>query len=185
MATITQARSRVLHKDLGSPALGGVANVLAATASTGSDLEITAGLTDPPTARNVTASSAGTSNDIKAVQVVVIGTNQNGAVITETLPVFTVNTATTVVGSKAFATVTQVDIPTHDGNGATTSVGLGAKLGLGVTLGRDTIIAAFQDGVFETTRPTVAFSSTAVESNTVDLNTAMDGDAVLIDYYIS
>ena len=185
MATITQARSRVLHKDLGSPALGGVANVLAATASTGSDLEITAGLTDPPTARNVTASSAGTTNDIKAVQVLVTGTNSDGDVITETLPVFTVNTATTVVGSKAFATVTQVDIPTHDGNGATTSVGLGAKLGLGSTFSRDTVIAAFQDGVLETTRPTVAFSSSAVESNTVDLNTAMDGDAVLIDYYIS
>ena len=95
------------------------------------------------------------------------------------------NTAGTVTGSKAFATVTQVNIPTHDGNGATTSVGLGAKLGLGVTLGRDTIIAAFQDGVFETTRPTVTFSSADVDGNTVDLNTTLDGDAVLIDYYIS
>ena len=98
---------------------------------------------------------------------------------------FTVNTATTVVGSKAFKTVTQVDIPTHDGNGATTSVGLGAKLGLGSTFSRDTVIAAFQDGVYETTRPTVTFSSSAVESNTVDLNTAMGGEAVLIDHYIS
>lgn len=185
MSTIAQARSRVLNADLGSPALGGVADVLAATNSTGDPLVITSGLTDPPTPRVVTATADGTAGDIAAIQVLVTGTNENDEVITETLPAFTVDTTGTVTGSKSFKTVTQIDIPTHDGNGATTSVGLGDKLGLGATFSRDTVIASFHNGVFETTRPTVVFSSSAIESNTVDLNTALDGSAVLIDYYIS
>ncbi len=185
MSIIEGARSRVEQADLGSPAVGAVDDVLAATNSTGSALVVTAGLTDPPTPRNVTATSAGTAGDIKAIQVTVTGTDEAGDALVEILPIFTVNSATTVVGSKAFNTVTQVDIPTHDGNGATTSVGLGAKLGLGVLLTRDSIIAAHFGGTRESTRPTIGSSATAIEDNLVTLNTTLDGSAVLVDYYVS
>ena len=185
MSTIAGARSRVLKTILGSPALGAVADVLAAVTDDGTEQTITAGITDPPTPRNVTASSGGTAGDIKAIQVTVHGTNEDDAVINEVLPVFTVDSATTVVGSKAFKTVTSVVIPAHDGTGATTSVGLGAKLGMGVKLSRDAIVAAFLNGVFETTRPTIAFSSTVIESNTADLDSALDGNEVIIDYYLT
>ena len=183
MAIIEGARQRILSKSLGSPALGTVAAVKAAVTDNGATQVITTGITNPPTPRNVTATSGGTAADIKAIQVIVAGTNAEGVAITETLPVFTVNTATTVVGSKAFATVTSITIPAHDGTGATTSVGLGAKLGLGERLSLDTIVAAHLGGTREATRPTVAVSSTTLESNTVTLNSALAGSAVVVDYY--
>lgn len=176
--------SRVLSLSLGAPAAGEVDDVLAAVEDEGEAQAITEGITDPPEPRNVTATAGGTEGDIKAVQVKVTGTNAAGAVITETLPAFTVNTAGTVQGSKAFATVTKVEIPAHDGEGATTSVGLGDKLGLGILLKRNSIIKAFLGGALEGTAPTVAVSESAIESNTADLDSALDGEAeVVLDYY--
>lgn len=183
MAIIEGARQRILSKSLGSPALGTTTAVHAAVTDTGADQVVTTAITNPPTPRNVTATSGGTAADIKAVQVIVAGTNAEGVAITETLPVFTVNTATTVVGSKAFATVTSITIPAHDGTGATTAVGLGAKLGLGERLSVDTVLAAHLAGVREGTRPTVVVSSSALESNTVTLNSALAGTAVIVDCY--
>lgn len=183
MSTAKDFRSRVLTRDLGSPAAGTTTAVLAAVTDTGAEQEVTSGITNPPTARNVTATAGGTAADIKAIQVIVEGTNDFDEVITETLPAFTVNTAGTVVGSKAFKTVTSVTIPPHDGTGATTAIGLGAKLGLGVELARDTIVNAYLAGVRETTRPTVVVSASAVDGNTVQLNSTLDGSPVLVDYY--
>jgi hypothetical protein len=180
-------RSRVMSESLGSPAAGTTTAVHAAVTDTGSQQVVTTGITSPPTPRNVSATAGGTAGDIKAIQVVVAGTNVHGDAITETLPAFTVDTAGTVFGSKAFATVTSITIPAHDGTGATTAVGLGAtsnaKLGLPVKLDRDTIVNVYLNGVREATRPTVAFSSTAVESNTIVLSSAVNGTAVVVDYY--
>lgn len=182
---IEGAQSRVIEADLGSPALGAVADIHAAVTDDGSEQTITTALTNPPEPRNVTASSAGTTTDILAIQVTVHGTNEDGDVISEVLPVFTVDTATTVVGSKAFATVTSFVIPAHDGNEATTSLGLGAKLGLGIKASRDVVVAAHFGGVREATRPTVAFNASAKESNTVNLDSSLDGSAVIIDHYLA
>lgn len=133
----------------------------------------------------MTATAGGTATDIKAIQVTINGTNASGATISETLPAFTVNTAGTVTGSKAFATVTSIVIPAHDGNGATTSVGTADKIGIGAHLGRNTVIAAYLGGTKEGTAPTVATSSSALESNTVDLNSASDGSEIIVDFYDS
>jgi hypothetical protein len=103
-------------------------------------------------------------------------------VITETLPVFTANTAGTVEGSKAFKTITSITIPAHDGTGATTSIGFGDLLGLPYKLAHNTVDAAYVDNAKESTAPTVAVSSTAIESNTIDLNTALSGKVV--DVYL-
>lgn len=175
--------SRVYQKSLGSPALGAVTDVHAPVVDDGNEQTITTGLTDPDVPRNVTASSDGTQGDIKAIQVTVHGTNEFDEVISEVMPVFTVNLETTVVGAKVFKTVTSVVIPAHDGNGATTEFGLGAKLGAGVLLDKNTVISAFFGGVLESTAPTVTFSATAVESNGMTLNTALDGSAVAFTYY--
>lgn len=177
--------SRIQSQSLGSPAVGAVAAVMAALTDDGAEAVVTSGLTDPPTPRNITATAGGTATDIKAIQVTVAGTNADGAAISETLPAFTVNTAGTVVGDKAFATVTSVTIPAHDGTAATTSIGTGAKLGLGAHLGRNTVVAAYLDGVKEGTAPTVAVSATALESNTVTLDSTLNGDPVVVDFYQS
>lgn len=115
----------------------------------------------------------------------VTGTNVLGEVITETLPVFTVDTATTVVGSKAFATVTSYSVPAMDGTGATVAIGTGAKLGLPHKLSQNSVVAAFLNSTKEGTLPTVVVSTSAIESNTATLNSALNGNAVEIHLYMS
>lgn len=179
---IEGAQRRANSRSLGSPALGAATAVHAAVTDNGAPQVITTGITNPPTPRNVTATAGGTAGDIGAIQVIIAGTNAEGVAITETLPAFTVDTAGIVVGNKAFATVTSITIPAHDGTGATTAIGTGAKLGLGERLSRNTVRAAYLGGVLEGTAPTVAVSSSALESNTVQLNSALNGTAVLVDY---
>lgn len=152
--------------------------VHAAVTDTGSDQTITTAITNPPAPRNVTATAGGTAGDVKAVQVIVAGTNYLDEAITETLPAFTVNTTGSVVGNKAFKTVTSITMPAHDGTGATTAVGFGDKLGLPYKLATNTVLLATLADVREATAATVAVSATAIESNTVDLNSALNGTAV-------
>lgn len=158
--------------------------VKAAVNSTGSTLTITTGITNPAYPRALTATAGGTAGDIKAIQVTVTGTNMNDEVITEVLPAFTVDTAGTVQGSKAFKTVTSISIPTHDGNGATTAIGFNEKLGLPFKLARNSVLNAYLNNVKEGTAPAVTVSSTALESNTADLNSALNGTIVHIDLLV-
>jgi len=64
------------------------------------------------------------------------------------------------------------------------SVGWNDKLGLPYQLTRNTIIPGltFLDNTREATEPTVTVSATALESNAIDLNSALDGTAV--DVYL-
>ena len=183
MSKITGSESRIFDLDLGSPALGGLTDVLDPITDDGTEQTITAGITDPPTPRVLTASSDGTQGDIKAIQVTINGTDEFDEPLTEVMPIFTVNLETTVTGLKVFKTVTSVVIPAHDGNGATTEIGLGPTLGLGVLLTRDTVLGTFFGGVKEATLPTVNFDADDVESNSILLDSTLDGSAVLVDYY--
>jgi hypothetical protein len=142
----------------------------------------TATITNPAVPRSLTTTAGGTPTDIKAIQVKVTGKDQSGNVISESLPAFTVDTAGTKNGAKAFAEITHIEVPTHDGNGATTAVGTGALLGIGAKLARNTVLMAFLNNVKEGTAPTVAVSSTALESNTISLASALDGNDVTFYY---
>lgn len=82
--------------------------------------------------RNVTVTLAGTTASIGAGNITVTGTNASGAVITELLAV-TAATGGLLSGTKAFKTVTQLDYPATSGAGATATVGVGSKLGIGLT----------------------------------------------------
>jgi hypothetical protein len=158
--------------------------VHAAVQDNGAQQVITTGFTNPPYPRNITATAGGTAGDIKAIQVTVEGTNDAGETITETLPAFTVDTPGTVVGNKAFKTVTKVTIPAHDGTGATTAIGFGDKIGLPYKLAHNTVQDAYLNNTREGTPPTVAVSISALESNTVDLNSALNGTAVDIYLFV-
>lgn len=185
MSIIEGAARRVLSKSLGSPAVGATTAVHAAAAgATGGVTDITTSLTNPAVPRNVTCTAGGTGGDIKAGSVVVTGTNENDEVITETLPAFTADTPATVVGSKVFKTVTKYTIPVQDGTGATFALGTGAKLGIGKALSRNTVLAAFLNGVREATDPTVAVGAT-VETTSVTLNSTLNGNPVVVDFYES
>ncbi|MBA7564452.1 hypothetical protein ES708_06115 [subsurface metagenome] len=168
---------RVFSKSLGSPEALSADGCHAALALTTEVQTITTDITNPDVPRNVTV----VATEAQADDVVVTGTDENGVAVEETL---TLDGATPVLGLKAFATVTQIVYPIKD-DGASVSVGYGDVLGLGLLLSRDSIVHAYFNGVLETTRPAVVFSSTVVASNTALLNSAMDGSAVIIDYYES
>lgn len=129
----------------------------------------------PDVARVITLTSGGTAGDIKAVQAVVNGTNMADEVIAETMPIFTVNTATTVTGTKAFKTVTSVVVPAMDGAAAEVSVGYGAALGIPykMSFAADVLKAYFAGSPETLAAQTV--SATVLESNTATTTTALDG----------
>lgn len=106
----------------------------------------------------------------------------DGNFITSTLPAFTVDTAGTVTGTKAFRTVTKITIPAHDGTGATTAIGFGNALGIPYKLPHNTVIAAYRNDVREGTLPTVATSATTLDANTFTLSSALNGSKV--DVYL-
>lgn len=155
--------------------------VHAAVTDTGVQVVVTTAITNPPYPRNVSATAGGTGVDIKAITVTVAGTNYLDAAISEVLPAFTVDTPGTVLGAKAFKTVTSITIPAHDGTGATTSIGFGDKLGLPFYLADgNTVLQAQLAGVKEGTAPTVVADADEIEKSTVDLNSALNGTAVTI-----
>jgi hypothetical protein len=162
--------------------LGAAATALAAVTDNGAQRVITTGITSPAYPRNVTATAGGTATDIKAIQVIIEGTNFAGETITETLPAFTVDTAGTVTGNKAFKAITKVTIPAHDGTGATTSIGFGAKLGIPYKLPHNTVYLAYRNNTKEGTLPTVTTDVAAIENNTLTLSSALNGTPV--DVYL-
>lgn len=145
---------------------------------------VTTEITQPSVPRNITATASGTEGDIGAIAVIVEGYNAAGEKITETLPAFTANTAATKAGNKAFARVTKITIPAHDGTGATTAIGFGEKLGLPFMLSHNTVLSAYLDNVLESSAPTVATSATALESNTVDLASNLNGKVVDVYFLV-
>lgn len=130
-------------------------------------------ITNPKVPRSVIikGNAAGVTGDV-----VITGTNVADEVITETIAL---NGATAVEGAKAFKTVTKIDLPVEVHAGTdTVSVGQGNKLGLPFLSSHDTVISAYLDNGREGTAPTVTVSATAIESNTIKLNSALAGKVV-------
>lgn len=179
MGKIPGAASRVMTAKIGSPALGADNAVLADTAmANGATTDVTVFAAQPDVPRNLTVKGNGAG---VTGNVTITGKNAGGEVITETIAL---NGANVVAGNKAFALVTNINLPPYASvNTERVRVGTGSKLGLGTPVTRDSVVAAFLNGVREATRPTVAFSGTALESNTVTLNSALNGSAVLVDFY--
>lgn len=138
----------------------------------------------PPCARTITATAAGTQNDTGAVSVIVYGTNINDEVISETLPAFTVNQSATKTGSKAFKTITSVFLPSHDGTGATVSIGYSDALGVPFMFSKKPYLRATLDGVIEANAPTQVNDADEIEKNTVDLNSSLNGKEVCLYYFL-
>lgn len=127
-----------------------------------------------PEPRNLVAKSGGTAGDIANVAVKVFGTDFNDELIEEELPYFTANSATTVTGSKAFKTVTEIWLPAHDGANATTEIGIGILFGLPYKLDHKMIQVAF-GGIWETTAPTIAIDADELCKNTIQIAGTPDG----------
>ena len=144
----------------------------AVTLADGETTEVTTGITSPavPRALRIKGNQAGVTGNV-----VIEGTNYLGEAITETIAA---NAGSAVEGNKAFKTVTKITFPARAGAGDTISVGWNDKLGLPYLLSRNTVLAAFLDNAKEGTAPTVTTSATAIESNTIDLNSALNNKPV-------
>lgn len=134
------------------------------------------GITSPdvPRAIRIKGNAAGIVGDVT-----IEGTNYLDEVITE---VIAANGANAVDGNKAFKTVTRIGIPARNAGGDTISIGFNDKLGLPYKLAHNTVIATYVDNALEGTAATVTTSLTAIESNTIDPNTALSGKVV--DVYL-
>lgn len=176
---IEGAQARIRSLILAAVALGANDDILGDTAmANGATTDVLVFAGQPDVARNLTVkgNDANVSGDV-----VIEGLDADGATITETLAL---NAANLVTGNKAFAEVTKITLPAYDtANTERVRVGTGAKIGLPVRLGRNTVLAAFLDGTREAAAPTVAVNAAALESNTVTLNSALDGSEVIVDFY--
>lgn len=179
MGKIPGAASRVMTAKLGSPALGADNAVLADTAmASGATTDVTVFAAQPDAPRNLTVK--GNASTV-AGNVVITGKNAGGETITETIAL---NGSALVTGNKAFASVSNINLPAYaSANTERVRVGTGAKLGLRTAITRNSVIAAFLGGVRETTAPSVTVSGSALESNTVTLNSALSGSPVIVDFY--
>ncbi|QXN68005.1 hypothetical protein [Microcystis phage Mwe-Yong1] len=179
MAKIERSQPRIASMVHAAVILGTDATILADTAmANGATTQVTVFAAQPDVPRNLTVKG----NDANVTgNVVIEGVNAGGEVISETLAL---NAANVVVGNKAFARVTRVTLPAYAvANTERVRVGVGSKLGLSHKLNRNTVLAAFRAGAREGTAPTVAVSASALENNTVTLNSALNGSAVVVDYY--
>lgn len=166
----------------GTPKVATTTGIHAAVTDTGVQVDVTTGIIQPDVPRGITATAGGTAADIKAIAVIITGTNIEDKVISETLPVFTVDTPGTVTGVKAFKTVTNIRIPAHDGTGATTAIGFSDILGLDQCRPRKSIVRSYLNDVLEGTAATEVADSDEIEKNTADLNSALNSVQVVIDY---
>ena len=135
-------------------------------------------------ARNVTVTQTAVDAEDTNGTIVIVGTDLAGNVITETL---TPNAGATVAGAKCFATITSITGVgwVTDGGKDKVTLGFGSLIGLPDKL-TDTaqVFAASLGNAREGTHPTVTVSATALESNTVDLNSALNGTPVKIYYWL-
>lgn len=146
-----------------------------ASGVTGDYDTITEGIKQPSEPRNITATAGGTAGDIGNVAVKVYGTNFNDEPIEEELPYFTADTAGTATGTKAFKTITKIDVPAHDGANATTEIGFGSLFGLPYKFKNKFIQVAF-GGTWEASAPTISINSDELCKNTIQIAGTLDGE---------
>lgn len=169
---------------LGSPVVPDVDRLLTAvTTSSSATTESTTFLAQPDVARNITVTPGGTTTDVPSGDVTITGTDINGEALSEAVT-FAANASTVQATTKAFMTVSSVLFPIQDGASATYTVGVGDKLGLPDKLPYNSVIAVHFGGVREATAATVTSSATVLASNTIDLNSASDGSAIVVDYLV-
>ena len=166
-------RSFLAHVSLGSAAAASNTAVHAAiTLASGATVVKIDSITNPdvPRAIRIKGNAAGITGNV-----VIDGTNMLDEAITETI---IAADAGAIDGTKAFKTVTKITVPARTTAGDTISIGFNDVLGLPYKLATNTVLIAALNHVKESTAPTVTVSATDIESNTVDLNSALNGNPV-------
>lgn len=152
-------------------------NILATTPLANSPQSIIDNIVNPdvPRCLQIKGNQAGVTGEV-----VITGTNYSDQEISETI---TLNGATAVNGTKAFKTVTQIDLPVEV-NVGTDSVSIGTidKLGLPYKLSQDTVMMSHFNNALIV--PTVEVSETNIELNTIKFDTAVFDGYKKVDIYL-
>ena len=114
-----------------------------------------------------------TGNQTQAKSVVITGTDIRGNVITDTI---VLNNSSTVVGIKAFKTVTSILFPTRTAGGDTVTVGFSNKLGLEMIPYIAVAISAHHGATLEGTLPTITAHATDISQCLCNFNSACAAD---------
>lgn len=135
-----------------------------------------ADLTQPPTPRVLSI----TGNAASAVgNVVITGTDASGAVLTETI---VANGAATIVGARAFASITTIVLPARGAVADTISIGLSTAFGIPFLLPHDTVIKLLNNAVVTTVAAGSSFNPTVLARNYIVPTAAIN--AQQIDAYM-
>jgi len=134
-----------------------------------------------PYARSLTAVCSNT----QAGKMTVYGTDIDGVVISEEV---TLNGASSVESTKAFKTVTKINLPAAAGT-ETINVGWGDKIGIPFKLSataanRPKPIDCTLNGVIEGTAAALTADAATLSKNLIDLNSALNGTEVNIYYFV-
>jgi len=153
--------------------LGSTKTVHATVTCAEAAADIVTALTQPDVARNLVLTGNAGADEI----ITMTGANLAGAVITEA---FTLSGTTPIVGAKAFKTVTKIHTPigTH-----TAAIVCGNVLGLINKLASDTLLVKKFNKVTAETG-TLAYSGTALESNTYAPSGTLDGSKAIDLWYV-
>ena len=140
--------------------------------------DVTTGITNPDYPRNVTVK--GNAGGI-AGDVVITGTNAAGDEITETIAL---NGSTEVEGTKAFKTVTNINLPAKTNvSGDTVSVGVGKKFGLPhIVYNAAMLLVKLFDGSSD--GGTLSVDADELEKNIFSLSGSPNGTKVLDLIYL-
>lgn len=181
------ANAAIAVEEFSAPAAAGAALLSVAAASqvaagrSATLLALAANISPP---RPVSVTTAGTTPADAPASAVVTGKDINGVAMTETLSVG--QTATTVTGSKCFASVSSIVETAGDGTGATMSYGIGAAIGLGKPLksraGLATAIKEIANAAVVTNGVFVA-AATASPNGSYAPNSAANGALNYAVYY--
>ena len=136
--------------------------------------------TDDDTVTEVAAKIVTALNSDTAIGAAFTASNVAG-VITLTADAYAANDATLAIAATVGSTGVTVGSSTNGTAGVAQdkiSVGFGSTLGLPMKLAHNTCLFAFLDNTKESTAPTITTSTTAVESNTITLNSALSGKVV-------
>ena len=188
----TDAQKMIQYQLITAPVAASAVNILNAFAGPTSAAALlkTNGflITAPDFPRNIVVTPGGTTTDIEAFTMMIMGKNILNEVITEDF-VFLADATNPVVGLKAFASITSVYWAANAESGgyaATWSIGFGAKFGFRYNLEQaGHVVFTTCAGAYETVRPTVTASLTAICLNTIDFNGTKNGSNNFEIFYVS
>ena len=166
-------KMEVVYFPIGEVAVQDEDSILAETALEETDGQAITDVFQPDVPRTLTIKGGQIGMD---KDVVVMGKNVAGETISET---FTCDGTNAIAGTKAFYEVETVFLPAWNTDASdTVSVGYGAKVAMPYKMELNSVLKAYLNGVLETTAPTVTTSVLHIEENTIELDSAFDGNVV-------